>query len=296
MIPKTYSVKLFCQSMGEKDPFKAIEKKTDELIKKSGMSAPFFDPKNYIVYQNIVKLEEVEDLNESGKIIPKPSGFKILINKYEPKVRKNFTLCHEIAHTFFMNSRYAEIKRRIDPNTGYYIPYDEEEIFCDHAAANLLMPTDIFRLMMFRNYGPLANSVLELSKVFRTSLCATAKRMIDVNLWKINVSCWSYTQEDNNYNSAYALNWNYSNSGSKISSNYIDNYFILEELRRVKYWEGLANIKVIRGCYYDIGEGNYYATSIFLKNSKLIICILFNKYPQYIVSDYKLRNFKSKNI
>ena len=68
----------------------------------------------------------------SGLLVPRDGGYEITVCSDEPEGRQNFSIAHEIVHTFF---------REICPTTTASA---EEERLCDLGAAVLTMPAARF--------------------------------------------------------------------------------------------------------------------------------------------------------
>ncbi|MBS0257279.1 MAG: ImmA/IrrE family metallo-endopeptidase [Proteobacteria bacterium] len=86
------------------------------------------------------------DVGISGMIEPcnqSASGFKITINKHEPKYRQRFTLAHEIAH-YLLHSHLIGVG--LADNILYRSKLsDEKEAEANRLASDILMPRSILR-------------------------------------------------------------------------------------------------------------------------------------------------------
>jgi hypothetical protein len=76
----------------------------------------------------------------SGFLIPRDGGYEITVNAAEPPERQNFSIAHEIVHSFF-----RDVWPRGHPSAA-------EEILCDLGAAELTMPLSRFRARL-KIYG-----------------------------------------------------------------------------------------------------------------------------------------------
>lgn len=138
------------------------------------LAGPPFDPWHIATRLNI-KINE-ESMALDGYLEKRPDGdFEIYLRKEAPVVRKRFTLCHEIAHTFFFDiladGRKFRQKHQDDP---------EEERLCDIAAAELLMPFASFNSDLIDAQGGshlTPTGVLELTRRYQVSLQAVALRI-----------------------------------------------------------------------------------------------------------------------
>jgi len=108
--------------------------------------------------------------NESGFTLPKGAGYVITVNNDDSDDRRNFTVCHEIAHVELRLASdhadvpgHAPVKRHLN------------EVWCDIFAAELLMPVAAFRARVPE--GTPTPEILEvLGRQFGASFQATASR------------------------------------------------------------------------------------------------------------------------
>ena len=85
--------------------------------------------------------------------------------------RQRFTICHEIAHVVLELPSSHE-----DASSHGYVKRDENEVWCDMFAAELLMPQQQFKKDL-DDQEPSINLVDILSKKYCTSFPATASRV-----------------------------------------------------------------------------------------------------------------------
>jgi hypothetical protein len=110
-----------------------------------------------------------DDLPVSGELRRADGGgFVIAYSTYSSRVRQRFTIAHELAHTLFERSGPRS------PRGGV-----ELERLCDLIAAEILLPSDIFREAA--GATPSAADVLRLAKLFETSVTATALRCCELD-------------------------------------------------------------------------------------------------------------------
>jgi Zn-dependent peptidase ImmA (M78 family) len=148
---------------------------------------PPFDPNQFAELLGVRVIES--DIAVDGMLErATDERFTIYIKKSANYHRKRFTLCHELAHTFFYDI-LARSKRFQGKST-----YDsEEERLCDRAAAALLMPISFFSkdLKAAQNLrGITPTTLLGLVDRYRVSLQAVAIRIVGITpgvicaLWK----------------------------------------------------------------------------------------------------------------
>lgn len=180
---------------GAKDPVEAILYHARLLLIESGMQLPPFAPSSYATLRNVRSIVEI-DLNIDGRLVPVGNEFVIELRKNRSRQRKNFTCAHEIAHTFFYES-VPSIKYRQAKTTD-----SEEEALCNIAAAELLMPSKVFRTMA-DCYSPSATALLDIAATFDTSLSATAIRIASETDWPTTFILWN--QGDNGLVAAWIV-------------------------------------------------------------------------------------------
>lgn len=128
-------------TQGEKNPINLIRETARELVLKSftkGWQGPPFD---------MVKLAELEGILVSpnsnvldGRIIPQARGkYQIEYNPNQSRNRINFSIAHEIAHTFFPDCR-DKVRNRYSKESIQLENNWELEFLCNVAASELLLP------------------------------------------------------------------------------------------------------------------------------------------------------------
>ena len=117
--------------------------------------------------------------SEDAELHPTEDG-KLVIryNPDKPKTRQNFSIAHEIAHTFF--PEYGD-QYKARHRIGQFNPENEVEFLCDLGAGEIIMPTPEFDLDV-KSMGISLKTLEKLSKLYEASSEATAIRMITTNL------------------------------------------------------------------------------------------------------------------
>ncbi len=94
-----------------------------------------------------------------------------------PETRRRFSICHEIAHTFFPDY-YEQIQHR--RKHGHFDPVHAElELLCHVGAGELLMPFDEFTSAV-ADRTPSMRTADELGIYFNASQEASLRRMVDL--------------------------------------------------------------------------------------------------------------------
>jgi hypothetical protein len=108
-----------------------------------------------------------EDIAGSGELQRDGDGLKVVYSPTLSQTRRRFTIAHEMAHAIF-------------ESTGPNCPRNgvELERLCDRIAAEILMPRRVFLGQI--EQGLTVNRVVELSRLFRASVSATAIRCAEL--------------------------------------------------------------------------------------------------------------------
>jgi hypothetical protein len=122
-----------------------------------------------------------------GRLLPCNDGFIIELRKDRPHERKNFTCAHEIAHTFFYETVPTVKYRALTSTVPQHDP--EEEILCNVAAAEMLMPQPVFSKIA-ADFRESPQSLVGLSRLFETSITATVIRLQRLRIWKGTYILW----------------------------------------------------------------------------------------------------------
>ena len=148
-------------------------------VKNLDLNSPPFDPK--ILASTIgIPCEKSEELIRSEDAELHPTKDERVIIKYnpkKPKTRQNFSIAHEIVHTFFPD--YAD-KYKARHKIGQFNPESEVEFLCDLGASEIIMPTPEFDLDLHQ-IGFSLESLTKLSTRYEVSPEAAAIRMITTN-------------------------------------------------------------------------------------------------------------------
>jgi hypothetical protein len=178
------SIALVEATPGAKDPVDAITKRARELVRHSGITEPPFPPAEFARLRKVRSIE-YRNMEEDGRLIANGTGFKMELRIDRPFQRTNFTCAHEIGHTFF----YEAVPKMKYERMTEVIRDDEEETLCNVAASELLMPLWSIKSVT-SDYRPSPKSLLEISRIYDTSLTATAIRLLALKLWNAKFILW----------------------------------------------------------------------------------------------------------
>ena len=156
-------------------------------------SGPPFDPKDFASTIGI-PCEKSNQLfhSEDAELQPIEGGRSIIkYNPDKPKTRRNFSIAHEIAHTYFPDYQNRYKARH---KAGKFDPNNEEEFLCDLGASEIIMPAPEFDLDV-KNIGISLKCLAELSTRYETSPEATAIRMIRTDLVPCALMVFDYNHK-----------------------------------------------------------------------------------------------------
>jgi Zn-dependent peptidase ImmA (M78 family) len=160
---------------GQKSPLSLFREKAIEVRQTTGVKGPAFDPFQYATRLGI-RVEERERMSIDGLLKCDRGQYVVHLKKEIFDLRKNFTLAHEIAHTFF----YGLLAH---PNSfrGSISADPEEERLCDAAAAEMLMPYSIFKTDLLAENEVTPHTLFGLVNRYRVSLQAVTIRAVEVS-------------------------------------------------------------------------------------------------------------------
>lgn len=159
------------------------------LVAASQIVAPPIDPALLARVRGIQRVVVSRHLDVSGQLNYENGELVVLLNAKEPPERRNFSCCHEIAHTFRLGSSAATVQApasRVDCATR-----SPEEYLCDRAAAEMLMPEQFFRPRA-SGLEPNIESLVRLSRCFQSSIGATIVRLGQVAVWPVVFIVWKF--------------------------------------------------------------------------------------------------------
>jgi hypothetical protein len=160
------------------------------LLAACGNLTPPFDPEQLAGLQGITRIDR-SDITFDACLLPTCDGFRVEVCKYHGRGRQNFSIAHEIGHTFFIE---------LEPSLGgarreVTIPAASSanslliERLCDAAATELIWPTHIFERDAWRA-GSSLQAVLDLAGRYHASVTATARRFAEIGPWRCAFIIW----------------------------------------------------------------------------------------------------------
>jgi Zn-dependent peptidase ImmA (M78 family) len=162
------AVQALCDHHRETDPEKLVLRLCRDLLARCLTST---GPTNLRVMGSIQGARHIRTapINPasgcSGILVPHDGGYEVTVNATEPPERRNFSIAHEIVHTFF---------RDVWPCCH---PSAVEEKLCDIGAAELTMPLARFSARL-RTYGLTLEGIDKCTREFGVSFEAAARRAV----------------------------------------------------------------------------------------------------------------------
>ena len=179
---------------GGADPVDKMEREARQAVLEAvdrGWKGPPFDP---IELANILSIAVRPNAAVAdARVSPTEAGYEIEYNPHRPRARVNFSIAHEIAHTFFPDC--AE-KVRHRSREGRAESDWQLEVVCNVGAAELTMPVGSFPSE--DDSVVTIEELMRLRKEFKVSAEAVLIRL--VKLASSSVACFSATRvpkEDN---------------------------------------------------------------------------------------------------
>jgi len=129
----------------ESDPIQFITESARDLVFRaieSGWQGPPFDPFQLANFAGI-KVLPSEDVADARTVPTSGGRFVIEFNPNRPRHRIKYSICHEIAHTFFPDCS-ERIRNRISAQEMSGNDW-QLEMLCNMGAAELLMPIGSFQ-------------------------------------------------------------------------------------------------------------------------------------------------------
>jgi len=160
------------------------KKLVKRLVEDRGHDKPPFLSEEYARLRG-VKIMKANLGNPSGVLLRFNEGCMIKVNQNHSPTRQNFSCAHEIGHILFDELELTNYIQRIEYRT--FNPQAQQktrtiavERLCDEAAAELLMPEEIFRRHLL-GFGISVSSIALLSNVFKVSIPTVALRIEEVS-------------------------------------------------------------------------------------------------------------------
>lgn len=154
------------------DVIRRIAAETIDYAANFGWSGPAFCPR-LLASTLGIRVEDRKVLSGEAQLTPTTGNrFLIEVDPRPPVVRQNYSICHEIVHTFFPDCADQQRHRN-----GKRV--DEVERLCQLGAAELLLPEAAFQEAS-ATWGTSLNGVAELGGMFQASYEAVVRRLLSM--------------------------------------------------------------------------------------------------------------------
>lgn len=161
---------------GGADPVQAIIDKARDVVFEAlekGYSGPPFNPFD-LAEQLSLEIMPSAEVADARVISTSTTEFRIEFNPNMPKARRNFSIAHEIAHTFFPDC--GDSIRNRGPIEKHSGDSWEIEMLCNIGAAEILMPIGSFPAIREETLD--INSLLNIRQKYEVSTEAVLLRAI----------------------------------------------------------------------------------------------------------------------
>ena len=186
-----------CHQHVSQDPQEIIRNLVHNELAKArniGWTGPPFDPRILASIMGIECEESREFLTHSEDAELQPTADERVVIRYHPdrpRVRQNFSIAHEIAHTLFPGYKeHCQARHKM----GRFDPSSEVEFLCDIGASEIILPSPEFDLDVHQR-GISLESLEALSKLYEASKEASAIRMITTNHYPCAMIVLNYSHK-----------------------------------------------------------------------------------------------------
>lgn len=178
---------------GKEDPIRVVSARAQDIFFRfieNGGSGPPFNPFDIATFLNL-EFRPTEDVRDA-QIVPQGSRFVIEFNPNRPAERLNYSVAHEIVHTFFPDCK-DEIRNRLLHSE---IDGDDWqlEMLCNIGAAELLMPMGSFPDLGTKQLT--IENLLNLRRQFNVSMEALMLRFAKLSKQKCLIFSASRIESD----------------------------------------------------------------------------------------------------
>ena len=190
------AISRLCELTGQTSPFEAIIARARTLLAESGQFEPPFDPERLAGLQRITEIDRC-DITFDACLLPTAAGFRVQVCKYHTRGRQNFSIAHEIGHTFLIELEPAlgGARREMNLSSSSTANSDLVERLCDAAATELIWPTHVFQRDTWDS-GVSLEAVVNLAGRYKASVSATARRFAEVGPWRCGFIFWEKATRD----------------------------------------------------------------------------------------------------
>lgn len=137
-----------------------------------------------------------EPISSEAMLIPTGDGYRIVLKDIKEQgvmVRQRFSYAHELGHLLLQKTGIQKKSNLVAKHRGGNLKNQEERL-CDQIAAEILMPRNAF-LEDAQALGWSLKSLQGLARIYRTSIIATALRMLGLTAEPCAMGVWIPQEE-----------------------------------------------------------------------------------------------------
>ena len=176
----------FCKSVGSRIPERAFEFVCNELITRLNRKTPPFQTHHY-EFADLPGIKVIESNIECEGILSiLGDHFIIQVRNGDSPQRRSFSVCHETGHIQLYETSRVSSSENIWSSRRSLCFLREEGAFSNFFAENLLMPRRIFERTA-QSLNPGFESLWQLAPTFCTSLTATTRRAVTLDIWPVQM-------------------------------------------------------------------------------------------------------------
>ena len=157
----------------------------EDLLKKFGITEPKEIDLEAIAYDQGAKIRFRNLTGCEANILGHGDKAIISVDKSASPARKRFSIAHELGH--WHHHRGKKLACRVDEYQPKHAKPAEQK--ADAYAASLLMPFYLFKPIAEQHNRLTFKVITDLADIFKTSLTATAIRLIDADVWPALLIC-----------------------------------------------------------------------------------------------------------
>ena len=154
-----------------------------------------------------------EPISSEAMLLPDGDGYRIVLNVVNgqgARLRQRFSYAHELGHLLLQKTGVQKKSNLVAKHRGGNLKNPEERL-CDQIAAEILMPRNAF-LEDAEALGWSLNSLQGLARIYRTSITATALRMLGLTAEPCAMGVWMPQKESSGNHwlkQSYSSNYRY---------------------------------------------------------------------------------------
>lgn len=181
-----------------RSPKAIIRRLAERTLKEASFrhEPPPVDPVAVARARGISAVQEVDNIPADAVLKRVDGNLVICVSRRAPRVRRNFSILHEVGHTFFAEAARDLPLLNEAQQEGLRKHYGEEERLCDLAAVELLLPRSAFGNALRQVEELDWKAIRGLAERFQASAEATLRRIGEVSRASLSVERWTETPDN----------------------------------------------------------------------------------------------------